>query len=120
MKTQLKRVAFVVGLAMVAGVAFLTGQMSAPSPASAQATQPCVVAATHTGQWKEDQIIWSDMNRPAVVTVTNPSGASVSLYADGRYRTIKGGSTVIGREISTATAGGAGGTYMITTTVPCP
>ncbi len=124
MKTQLnlKRLATVVGLVTVAGVAFLIGQMSAPSAVSAQS--PCVVAATHTGAWAGGQTLW-DGGRPAVVTIINQSDSSVELSGDMRSRNIEvrafSGGTDIGRRVTVLTFGGqAKGTYMITTTVPCP
>lgn len=123
MKTQLKRLALVVGLAALAGVAFLVGQMSASSPASVQAQQPCVVAATHTGAWAGGQMLW-DGGRPAVITIINQSDSSVELAGDMRPRNIEvrafSGATDIGRRVTILTFGQAKGTYMITTTVPCP
>jgi hypothetical protein len=121
MRTQpnFKHLAGIMGLVAVAGVAFLAGQLSVPSPASAQATQPCVVAATHTGTWRGPQMIWEE-DRFAVITVVSTSG-NASIYrqpGDTRYADAGSGATVVAKKLWTSS--GSAGTYTITTTVPCP
>lgn len=120
MKLQLGRIGLVVGLTLLAGVAFLVGQLSTLSSASAQSGGACVVAATHTGKWNGNQTIWRE-DRPAVVTVTNSSDSySFDLYGN-RTVTVNpsSGATVMGTYIYMSSASGISGEYMITAAVPC-
>lgn len=106
------------GLAALAGVAFLAGQLSVSSPVIAQSSQPCVVAATHTATWRGPQMIWEE-DRLAVITVVSTSG-NASIYREPgstRYADVGSGATVIAKKLWTSS--GSSGTYTITTTVPC-
>lgn len=100
MMLHVKHVGLVLGLAMLAGAAFLAGQLSTPSSASAQSGS-CVVAATHTGKWFGNQIIWKG-NRPAVVTITNSSDSYAPDISGDQYITVnpRSGATVTGNSIS--------------------
>ncbi len=121
---SLKCSTVVIGLTALV-VVFLVGQMSAPSSASAQGQSCVAVAATHTGQWKGDQTIWK-AGRPAVVTITispgSPHGAYLTSNVQQNIFVLPGsGATNLGTEIIVdADSSAVSGTYMITTTVPCP